>query len=125
MKLPIHRILAGLCAGGLVLTIPATAHAERRDPGITRDFGNGPERNEIAATDPIGIQQTQAAAGSATTLEGQDWRERGYPRQQRLRLFPEDPTDRSIKLGLGRCRPPVRPRSCRGWRRRAPRPCCS
>jgi hypothetical protein len=124
--------LSGLLAAGLVLPGPLPAAAvplpaaavpaavpvdavpvdavpvPPADPArSTREFGNGPERNDIAATDPADAAAVRAAAGAAAAEPsagaqplGSSWHERGYPRQQRLRVFPEDPTDRSIKLGL-------------------------
>ncbi|WP_084773380.1 M14 family zinc carboxypeptidase [Nonomuraea candida] len=62
-----------------------------------RDFGNGPERNEVAAGVPGQAGALRAAPG------GQPYghsRERGYPRRTFLPVPPENPADSSIKLGL-------------------------
>jgi hypothetical protein len=84
-------------AAGL-LTNPAAAAPADPSPGTgtTREFGNGPERNEIAATAP------EATATTLSAEPEQRWTPapRGYPRQHTLRVYPENPADRSIKLGL-------------------------
>jgi hypothetical protein len=102
------RSFAGFCAvllaAGLLSSPASAAPAPAPAPGpgasSTRDFGNGAERNEVAATVP----ETAAAAafrdlGAAPTTR---WtpRRQGYPRQTPLRVPPVDPADRSIKLGL-------------------------
>lgn len=55
---------------------------------------NGPDRNEVAATDPVSVAAARALgenkAGSRV----------GFPRHTQLRTFPENPADKSIKLGL-------------------------
>ncbi|MEV0618950.1 M14 family zinc carboxypeptidase [Nonomuraea sp. NPDC050404] len=61
-----------------------------------RDFGNGPERNEVAAAVP---EQAAALAAAREQPYGHS-RDRGYPRRTRLPLPPENPADASIKLGL-------------------------
>ncbi|HEU5471277.1 MAG TPA: M14 family zinc carboxypeptidase [Actinophytocola sp.] len=73
----------------------AAAPAEAQPAPVTKgeEPANGPERNEVAASDPAVL--TAAAAG-----ENVAGSRAGYPRQTRLRVFPEDPADRSIKLGL-------------------------
>lgn len=72
------------------ITAPAGA-----DPVSTdRDFGNGPERNEVAATDPPAARRAAPAGQNKLSTY------QGYPRRTELRVYPEDPTDRSIKLGL-------------------------
>jgi hypothetical protein len=95
------RPLTGFCAALLaaaLLTSPASAAPSDPVPrtGTTRDFGNGPERNEIAATAPAGT------VAPLTAEPEQRWapKPRGYPRQSVLRVYPENPADRSIKLGL-------------------------
>jgi hypothetical protein len=102
LRTPYRSILAGLLAAGTLIAVPAPAGAEpTAATRPTREFGNGPERNEVAFADPPGAQAAaQADPAAASALLGPAWRERGYPRQQQLRVFPEDPTDRSIKLGL-------------------------
>jgi len=91
------RVLAALLA--LAAALPATpATAAPPDPGggATREPGNGPERNDVAATDPL------PAAGALARAQGhnQPTKAAGYPRQTKLRVYPEDPADRAIKLGL-------------------------
>ncbi|HEU4425739.1 MAG TPA: M14 family zinc carboxypeptidase [Pilimelia sp.] len=96
------RVLAGVLVAATAMAAgPPAAYAEPGPgPRPTREFGNGPERNDVAAMYPA----TALALGA--TGEGQpDARldagaDRGYPRQNRLPVFPEDPTDKSIKLGL-------------------------
>ena len=79
----------------------------------TREPGNGPERNEVAAVDPAAAPsqarvQTenlpgtpgQAALSGAAPKPGRPGVQQGYPRQTQLRVYPQDPTDRAIKLGL-------------------------
>jgi hypothetical protein len=66
---------------------PAPASVTREDPG------NGPDRNKIAASDPPLV-----AARSALGENKAGPRE-GYPRKTQLRVYPEDPADKSIKLG--------------------------
>ncbi|HEX9999143.1 MAG TPA: M14 family zinc carboxypeptidase [Actinoplanes sp.] len=91
------RVLTGCCAALLVVVAltPQPAGAEPvPTPHSTREFGNGPERNEVAG-----------AAPAETTLAGEPqarWTppRRGYPRQTTLRVYPENPADKSIKLGL-------------------------
>ncbi|HEV2780749.1 MAG TPA: M14 family zinc carboxypeptidase [Actinophytocola sp.] len=79
------------------LGLPAAVAAPAAPPGaVTKgeDPANGPDRNEIAAGDPAAAVATLAAG------ENQAGAREGYPRQTRLRVFPEDPSDKSIKLGL-------------------------
>jgi len=91
------RALAALLA--LAVALPATpataAPPDQPDrSGATREPGNGPERDEVAATDgPL-----RAFAG--TRGHNQPTKTDGYPRRTSLRVYPEDPTDRAIKLGL-------------------------
>jgi len=99
------RALTGFCAVLLAVGLgsgPASAApAAPADPPprapSTRDFGNGPDRNEVAATAP----EVSAAAALGATAE-QRWtpKRQGYPRHTELRVYPENPADRSIKLGL-------------------------
>ncbi|HWS36735.1 MAG TPA: M14 family zinc carboxypeptidase [Actinoplanes sp.] len=93
------RTLAGIGAAVLVtalLTGPAAAHPG--DGPSTRDFGNGAERNEIAA-----VGSALSARAPAPTEPAPAWTitgRRGYPRQTALPVWPENTADRSIKLGL-------------------------
>ncbi|WP_232376705.1 M14 family zinc carboxypeptidase [Amycolatopsis aidingensis] len=94
---PVRHLLLFLA---LLLVLPALALPVRADGDQSadparRDPGNGPERNAVAATGP-GPRALAAAAGESRRHG--DWR--GYPRQTELRVFPEDSTDKSIKLGL-------------------------
>jgi Zinc carboxypeptidase len=78
----------------------ASAHEAPVGPGghVTREPGNGPERNEVAAVDAAGSATLQAAE----IAPQRQWAptSQGYPRRHTLRVFPEDPNDRAIKLGL-------------------------
>jgi hypothetical protein len=91
-----RRVLLVLATAALTVTSITTPAAA--DPRIhqnsDRDFGNGPERNEVAATDP------PAARRAAPAGENKVGAYQGYPRRTDLRIYPEDPTDKSIKLGL-------------------------
>lgn len=76
------------------LTTPASATPHPRRPAPVRDFGNGPDRNTVAATPLKGTRALTADAPFAWS------KERGYPRHTRLPVPPVNPADRSIKLGL-------------------------
>ncbi len=106
------RALTGLCAVLLAVGLgagpasaapegPARAAPAPADPApgapSTRDFANGPDRNEVAAT----IAEAGSAAALGAPAE-QRWapERRGYPRRSELRVYPENPDDKSIKLGL-------------------------
>ncbi|MFC7109107.1 M14 family zinc carboxypeptidase [Nonomuraea rubra] len=92
-----RRLLAVTVAAAL-LAMPAPAALADPAPPV-RDFGNGPERNEVAA----GVPEQAAALDARAMPEAQPYghsRERGYPRQTRLPLPPANPADSSIKLGL-------------------------
>ncbi|MGN9908668.1 M14 family zinc carboxypeptidase [Phytohabitans sp. LJ34] len=94
------RVLAALLS--LAVALPATPAAAAPHgppaPGerATREPGNGPERHEVAATDPL----VAAAADARAQGHNQPTKTAGYPRQTRLRVYPVDPTDRAVKLGL-------------------------
>ncbi|PXY28386.1 peptidase M28 [Prauserella muralis] len=80
----------------VALLLPSlTAPAQARQPSAHRDPGNGAERNTVAATGAP-ARALAAVAGENRRSGGQE----GYPRQTRLRVFPEDPGDKAIKLGL-------------------------
>ncbi|WP_430788940.1 M14 family zinc carboxypeptidase [Actinoplanes sp. G11-F43] len=127
----LSRTLAGFGAALLVTALiadPVTAAAPGGTPSdrtpSTRDFGNGADRNEIAAIErqTLSDQALSAQMLSAQTLPdqilsdqglsartllggpgGPAWKlsgKKGYPRQSRLPVWPENPDDRSIKLGL-------------------------
>ncbi|MEU4619305.1 M14 family zinc carboxypeptidase [Actinoplanes sp. NPDC023801] len=100
----LSRTLTGIGAALLATALLANpaAGAPGDTPPSTRDFGNGPERNETAAVD-----EASTGAFSARTLDvppaASTWSlrsHRGYPRQNVLPVQPENPDDRSIKLGL-------------------------
>jgi hypothetical protein len=78
----------------ILLSLTSVPMASAAPPPVSRadEPANGPERNEIAATDP----------GFSTLSIGENRpdHQRGYPRHTQLRVFPEDLTDKSIKLGL-------------------------
>ncbi|MBB5955418.1 hypothetical protein FHS29_001999 [Saccharothrix tamanrassetensis] len=63
-------------------------------PSRGTDPGNGPERNDVAAADP-----TTSATATARGDNRPDANS-GYPRRTQLRVYPENPADKSIKLGL-------------------------
>lgn len=88
-----RRVLLMMTAAALAVTSITTPAGA--DPRTTdRDPGNGPERNEVAAT---GRPATALAAPSG---QNQLSTYQGYPRRTELRVYPEDATDKSIKLGL-------------------------
>lgn len=89
-----HRLaaLVVVVLGAAGLAAPATARAPR-EPAV-REPGNGPERNAVAATDTAPQALADSRGGSVPGSRA------GYPRQTRLRGYPENPNDKSIKLGL-------------------------
>jgi hypothetical protein len=94
-----HWVLALLTtfvtAGTAFTGLPAASAAPAQPPPTKgEEPANGPDRNEIAATD-------QARAAAVTALgENKAGSRLGYPRQTQLRTFPENPADKTIKLGL-------------------------
>ncbi|MEV6300039.1 M14 family zinc carboxypeptidase [Actinoplanes sp. NPDC051861] len=98
----LSRTLAGLGTALLataLLTGPAGA-APAGDPS-TRDFGNGPERHETAAVETASLlSASRLSADAATGTSRWQPKHRGYPRQTTLPVWPVNPDDRSIKLGL-------------------------
>ncbi|WP_411147194.1 M14 family zinc carboxypeptidase [Streptomyces sp. A30] len=83
--------LAVTTAGSLLLT-PHTAVA-RPEPPVTRE---GPAVDERAARAPeSAAERALTGQGTPATDSG-----RGYPREQVLTPDPENPADRSVKLGL-------------------------
>ncbi|MET7330774.1 M14 family zinc carboxypeptidase [Nonomuraea sp. NPDC005650] len=96
MRLP-PALLAALLA--IPVLVP---HAVSADPvappaPAVRDFGNGPERNEVAADAP---ERAEALKAAQTEQPGTLSHDRGYPRRTRLPVPPANPADASIKLGL-------------------------
>ncbi|MEU1253777.1 M14 family zinc carboxypeptidase [Streptomyces chartreusis] len=91
-------------AGSLLLT-PQTAVAEPRPPVHRETAPEGPAaqtplsaaRRALAAAKSESTTEAAAESASAAVL-GDD--SRGYPRRQVLAPDPENPADRSIKLGL-------------------------
>ncbi|NEA61902.1 M14 family zinc carboxypeptidase [Streptomyces sp. SID12488] len=81
--------LAVTTAGSLLLT-PVTATADRKP--VTREAAD----SERSATSPAGAA-TRALTAPVTDLADKG---RGYPREQTLSPDPENPADKSIKLGL-------------------------
>ncbi|MEV6597820.1 M14 family zinc carboxypeptidase [Actinoplanes sp. NPDC051346] len=81
---------------------PVPANPDRGSPGTrdssTREFGNGAERNEVAATGA----DRGISAFELPRAQPRRWApaRQGYPRQTELPLPPENPADKSIKLGL-------------------------
>ena len=92
-----RRVLLAVATVALAVT-SITATPAVAVPGThrnaDRDFGNGPERNEVAASDPV-VARRAGPAGENKVRTHQ-----GYPRQTELRVYPEDATDKSIKLDL-------------------------
>ncbi|WP_205650605.1 M14 family zinc carboxypeptidase [Actinoplanes solisilvae] len=87
--------VALLTAGLIVVPVPASAAPDGAAAPSTREFGNGPDRNEVAAADPAAAVLSAESAAPA-------WRSarQGYPRRHVLPLPPVNAEDRSIKLGL-------------------------
>ncbi|MGP4104478.1 M14 family zinc carboxypeptidase [Nonomuraea sp. KM90] len=106
MRLPTTLLGVAVTAALLVIpqSVPTAALADPAEPQppAVRDFGNGPERNEIAAGVPeqASALRAQPDTGQGETQEYGPSRDRGYPRQTRLPLPAENPADASIKLGL-------------------------
>ncbi|MEV4803189.1 M14 family zinc carboxypeptidase [Nonomuraea sp. NPDC049421] len=100
MRLP--QALLGAAVAAALLTVPqnvSMADPAQPPPPAVRDFGNGPERNEVAA----GLPEQAAAARSAAQGEERSYgipHDRGYPRRTKLPLPQENPADAAIKLGL-------------------------
>ncbi|MFI6322708.1 M14 family zinc carboxypeptidase [Nonomuraea sp. NPDC050556] len=76
----------------VLLLSGGTANADPTKP--TRDFGNGPERNDEAS---LVEEQAQAFTSQEELTKPE---KSGYPRKTTLPLPPENPADASIKLGL-------------------------
>ncbi|OJF09724.1 M14 family zinc carboxypeptidase [Couchioplanes caeruleus] len=96
-------LAVAVVAAGL-LSAPASAEPGPAPAGpdrashTTRDFGNGAERNEVAAATP----DRGTSAFALPEVQPRRWApaRQGYPRQTELPLPPENPADKSIKLGL-------------------------
>ncbi|TDC09048.1 peptidase M28 [Nonomuraea longispora] len=90
----------GVAVSAALLAVPRTGTAEPAEPppAAVRDFGNGPERNEVAAGLPERPGTSRAGAGTDQPYGLS--RDRGYPRRTRLPVPAENPADASVKLGL-------------------------
>jgi hypothetical protein len=87
-----RTLLAVLLAVTAAVAAPVSGTAQPSNSD--REPGNGPERNEIAALDTITAQAVQAQG------ENRADRYQGYPRKTKLRTYPENPADKTIKLNL-------------------------
>ncbi|SDK60399.1 Zinc carboxypeptidase [Nonomuraea maritima] len=102
----LRTALLGVAVSAALLVAPQTAVADPADPQppAVREFGNGPERNEVAAGVPEQAGTLRAAPETERRPEQPPHagpsREQGYPRQTRLPEPAENPADASIKLGL-------------------------
>jgi hypothetical protein len=91
-------LLAATTAATLLIAAsPATAQPSTPTEPPVREFGNGPERNLQAAVDPAYGQTLRAPDRHSSPYHRPDG---GYPRRTTLPVPPENPDDRSIKLGL-------------------------
>lgn len=98
-----HLRQAALAVGVIAVTVvtglppAAAAPGEARDePRVPREEpANGPDRNAVAATDQAARTRMASPAG-----ENRAGLRQGYPRQTTLRVYPTDPSDKSIKLGV-------------------------
>ncbi|MEV5975867.1 M14 family zinc carboxypeptidase [Streptomyces sp. NPDC052114] len=91
-------LLTAATAGALALTAlaPGSATADPTPRPVTRE--GSPLGADRAAKTPE--QAADRALGDARAPELGDDKGRGYPREQRLDPPPENPADKSIKLGL-------------------------
>lgn len=90
-----RRVLLALTTSALAVTsLTAAPAAAEPDVLVHRDPGNGPERNTVAAADPVAARRAGPVGENTAGVRT------GYPRQTGLRVYPEDTTDKSIKLGL-------------------------
>jgi hypothetical protein len=87
-----RTLLAVLLAVTAAVAAPVNGTAQPSNPD--REPGNGPERNDVAAVDPINANLVLAQG------ENQADRYQGYPRKTKLRTYPENPADKTIKLNL-------------------------
>ncbi|WP_306205918.1 M14 family zinc carboxypeptidase [Actinoplanes sp. RD1] len=85
------RTLTALTLTASAFAVPSAAHASPDDTAH-RDFANGADRNTTAAL----IDEPLQTLGTTDRPKARQ----GYPRQQELRVYPEDPADKAIKLGL-------------------------
>lgn len=92
-----RTLLAVLLAVTAAVAAPVNGTAQPNastPPAADREPGNGPERNEIAAVDTVSANLVLAQG------ENQADRYQGYPRRTKLRTYPENPADKTIKLNL-------------------------
>ncbi|USQ88097.1 peptidase M28 [Streptomyces phaeoluteigriseus] len=96
---PLLITALALTATGSLLLTPHTAGADPRP--VTREKagpGSGPGSEAGAAKSPVGTAR-QSLTAPVTDLAAAD-ATRGYPRRQVLSPDPEDPADKSVRLGL-------------------------
>src|ERR1700741_1037492 len=86
-------LLTAAAVGVTSITGLAAADPEVRVPDRKEAPANGADRNEVGATDRPALQKRATGENLAGSRQG-------YPRQTRLRVYPEDPADKAIKLGL-------------------------
>ena len=98
LKRSLTAVCAVLLTAGLVSNPASAAPAAPAEPS-TRDFANGAERNQVAATAPPTVSAETALRQAAPQTRWVHKRQ-GYPRQTEQRVYPENPADRTIKLGL-------------------------
>ncbi|MFG1703112.1 M14 family zinc carboxypeptidase [Nonomuraea sp. M3C6] len=98
MRLPTALLSLAVSAALLVIPQHAVADPVPAPAPPVRDFGNGPERNEVAAGVPEQAETLRAATGEQQVY-GRS-RDRGYPRQTKLPIPAENPADPSIRRGL-------------------------
>ncbi|MEV6398368.1 M14 family zinc carboxypeptidase [Streptomyces sp. NPDC051907] len=96
---PVLIATAALAAAVLLAPAPATAAPGRNDPTPypVRE-GGGRDDGEPAASAPPSVAAN--ALRAAPTAAPELARSGGYPRRTRLEVPPENPDDKSIKLGL-------------------------
>ncbi|WP_337661744.1 hypothetical protein [Actinoalloteichus sp. AHMU CJ021] len=68
-----------------------------RDAVLAADLAD-PARVRPRGENRPGTPGERVEAGRPSSFSESD--ERGYPRRTQLRIYPDDPTDRSVKLGL-------------------------
>jgi hypothetical protein len=92
-----HRLLALLTATAVGVTsltgVASAAPADEHTPKSEAP-ANGADRNQVAATGQTARARVAVAGENAAGAR------QGYPRQTELRVYPADPADKSIKLGL-------------------------
>lgn len=89
----------GSAATGSAATGSAATGAPSPGSPSTRDFGNGADRNEIAAVEQQALA-TRTLLNAPATAPWTLTARKGYPRRTALPVWPDNPDDRSIKLGL-------------------------